>query len=129
VPPGGKEVSTKSGNVYTESHGTLVGTHYHKYCGSHRKGCSYRQFYGYSSQGTQSVSFFDANWAQLEYFVSSSETAFEMKMLTKFDAELLLGHISYKQKADIYNYSNDYDVEPKRCSSLKKSDTSERYIP
>lgn len=52
----------------------------------------------------------------MQYFVSSSETAFEVKMLIKFDAELLLGQISYKQKADIYNYSHSYEVEPKRCS-------------
>lgn len=52
----------------------------------------------------------------MQYFVSSSETAFEVKMLVKFDAKLLLGQISYKQKADIYNYSQSYEVEPKRCS-------------
>ena len=42
--------------------------------------------------------------ATLDFFVSTSETATEMSMLRKLDAELLLGHLSYKQKADIYNY-------------------------
>ena len=35
------------------------------------------------------------------YFISSSETAFKMKMLSKFDAEVLLGQISYKQVVDL----------------------------
>ena len=67
-----------------------VGTHYHKYCHNHKKGCSFRQYYGYHSEGDQSVIFYDTNWAQMQYFVSGSETAFEVKMLVKFDAELLL---------------------------------------
>ena len=102
--------------VFTESFGTVVGTHYHKYCHNHKKRCSFKQYYGYHSEGDQSVIFYGTNWAQMQYFVSSSETAFEVKMLVKFDAELLLGQISYKQKADIYNYSHSYEVEPKRCS-------------
>ena len=85
--------------VYTESFGTVVGTHYHKYyhkyCHNHKKGCSFRQYYGYHSKGNQSVIFYDTIWAQMQYFVSSSETAFEVKMLVKFDAKLLLGQISY----------------------------------
>ena len=47
----------------------------------------------------------------MQYLASSSETAFKVKMLVKFDAELLLGQISYKQKADICNYSHNYEVE------------------
>ena len=67
----------------------------------------------------------------MDYFICSSEIAFEMKMLSKIDAELLLGHIRYKQKADIYNYSNNYEVEPKKGSSLevqKHQQPDERYI-
>ena len=67
--------------IYTEAYGTIVGTHYHKYCQKFRKGCPFRQYYGYSSEGNQSVIFYDANWAQHKYFVSSSETAFELKGL------------------------------------------------
>lgn len=104
--------------VYTESFGTLTGTHYHKYCQSYSKGCSYRQHYGYHSEGSQSVQFYDDDWASLKYFISSSETAFEMSFLTKFDAEVLIGQMSYKQKADIYNYIHGYPVPPKKCSKL-----------
>jgi len=59
------------------------------------------QYYGYSSEGSQSITFHDPDWEKLDYFVSSSETAFELCMLRKFDAELLLGQMSYSQKAEI----------------------------
>ena len=108
--------------VYTESFGTLVGTHYHKYCQNCHKGCSFRQFYGYHSEGSQSVMIYDQDWASYTCFVSSSETAFEMKLLTRFDAELLLGQISYNQKADIYNCINGYAVAPKKCCAQEKED-------
>ena len=41
--------------------------------------------------------------------MSSQETAFELSMLEKYDAELLIGQVSYQQKADIYNYQNGFD--------------------
>ena len=34
--------------------------------------------------------------------ISSQETAFELNFPRKFDAELLIGQVSYSQKADIY---------------------------
>ena len=72
--------------------------------------------------------FYDTHWAQLECFVSTSETVFEAKMLSKFDAELLLGQMSYKQEADIYNYSNKYEVESKRCSAEELPKPRGRYV-
>ena len=117
--------------VYTKLFGTLLSTHYHKYFQNQQKGCSFRQYYRYHSHGDKSVAFYDTDWDQLDYFISSSETAIEMKMLSKFDVELLFGHISYKQKADIYNYSNSFEVEPKKCSSLeiqKHQQSDEMYI-
>ena len=52
---------------------------------------------------------FDQDWKQLPYFISSRETAFEMSMINQFDAELLLGQVSYSQRADIYNYPLGYE--------------------
>ena len=83
------------------------------------------QYYGYSSQGSQSVAYYDVDWMDHEYFVSTSEAAIEMNMLKKFDYELLLGQISYNQKAEIYNYSNGYPVHPKKCSTLKQHEMPE----
>jgi hypothetical protein len=107
--------------VYTESYGTVVGTHYHKVC---RRGCSFRQYYGYSSAGKSIIENapYDPDWKENKYFFSSRETAFELSMLKKFDVELLLGQLSYSQKAEIYNDYNGYPVQPKKCSTLEKDE-------
>ena len=56
----------------------------------------------------------------LPYFLSTQETGFELAMLKHFNVELLIGHISYLQKADIYNISNGYDTTKKQCSTIEK---------
>ena len=115
--------------IYTESWGTVVGTHYHKICQRFRKGCAYRQYYGYSTSGNAtSAPTYDSDWEGHNYFISSSETAFELCMLRKFDSELLLGQISYSQEAEIYNYSNGYPVQPKKCTTLTKEELPIRYV-
>ena len=48
---------------------------------------------------------YDTNWP---YFMSTQRTAFKLSMINKFDVELLIGQISYKQKSDIYNYVHGY---------------------
>ena len=104
--------------VYTETYGTVLGTHYIKLCSNH----SFTQHYGYYTYGNQSQTYYDCAWRAREYFLSTNETAFEMALLAKYDAELLLGQISYSHKADIYNYNNGYPVQPKACSTLDKDD-------
>ena len=94
-----------------------------------RKGCAFRQFYGYSSEGSQSVTFYDLDWETNNYFISSSKTAFKLQMLQKFDAELLLGQVSYSQKSEIYNYSNGYPVKPKKYTTLELPDRFDLYVP
>ena len=76
--------------------------HYRKFCSNFRKGCSFTQDYGYSTDGNHD---YDLNWSMHQYFVCTSKTAFEMNLLIKYDAKVLLGQklISYSQKADIYN--------------------------
>ena len=113
--------------VYTESWGTIVGTQYHKYCQHFRNGCTYRQYYGYSTYGTSTPTY-DSDWDKYDYIVSTSETAFELKMLKKFDGELLLGQMSYSQKAEIYNYHNGYPVLPKLCTTLTDEELPKRYV-
>lgn len=83
--------------VYTESQGTVLGSHFAKFCQNYRKGCSYNQHYGYYSMGTKSISYYDVDWDKRPYLVSTSQTAFELKLLKRFDFELLIGEISYKQ--------------------------------
>ena len=106
-------------SLYTEALGTVPATHYHKYCHNYRKGCNIVQFYGYHREKDQRLCY--DNWMSLPYFLSSQETGFELEMLRRFDVELLVGQISYQQKADIYNISNGYDTTKKYCSTTKKA--------
>ena len=105
-------------SLYTSTLGTVPATHYHKYCHNYRKGCNVVQFYGYQRERDQRLHY--DNWMSLRYFLSSQETGFELQMLQRFDAELLVGQISYQQKADIYNISNGYDATKKHCSTTKE---------
>jgi Zn finger protein HypA/HybF involved in hydrogenase expression len=107
--------------IYTESEGTLLGSHYHKFCQNYRKGCSFTQYYGYCTTGEKSVTTYEKDCDQLPYFISTSQTAFETELLKKFDVELLIGELSYQQKSNIYNYFNGYDNTVKQCSSVKRS--------
>lgn len=108
--------------AYTETWGTVICTHYHKFCRSFRKGCNFKQYYGYYSSDKKNVHYYDEEWSSNWFFISSNETAFELSMLRKFDAELLLGQMSYSQHAEIYNYCNSYPVQPKKCSTLEKDE-------
>ena len=38
-------------------------------------------------------------WDALPYLILSQETGFEMKLLKRFDVELMIGQILYQQKA------------------------------
>ena len=83
------------------------------------------EFYGYSKEGDKPGVLYDADWTSHTYFLSSQETGFEVSMLRKFDAELLIGNVSYKQKAEIYNVFNGYDLAKKEISQCKKPDEEE----
>ena len=76
------------------------------------------QYYGYHKHG-DGVTRYDDKWMDLPFFVSSQETSFEMSLLKKMDYELLIAHIAYKQRADIYNLTYGYDNTSKQCSSLQ----------
>ena len=93
--------------LYSNSRGTLKGTHFRKMCKSVE--CSFVQHYGHYSTGDDSI-LFDEDWRDHEWFLSTRETAFEMSLLKNFDAELLIGQISYHQKADIYNYQHEVEL-------------------
>ena len=57
----------------------------------------------------ESAVFHNENWGEMEYFLSTRETAFEMSVLKQFDIEILIGQLSYKQRSDIYNIKHGYD--------------------
>lgn len=62
------------------------------------------------------------------YFVSTNMTVFQTRMLKHLTAELLLGQLSYKQKAEIYNYSHGYHLGLKKDGkfALPSSDLETR---
>lgn len=88
--------------LYDDQHGTLVATHYVKYCKSSR--CSFQQYYSFHTLGIVGEVRYNENWETLPIFMSSRETAFTMEMMKRLDKEILIGQLSYKQRADIYNY-------------------------
>lgn len=93
--------------VYDDNMGSIPGTHFHKYCTN--RGCGFTQYYGYyTTGGVSSEVLFNSNWESLQYFVSSRETVFSMKLLRRFDSQVLLGQMSFKQCAEVYNYLHDY---------------------
>ena len=100
--------------VYTNNFGGVNGTHFRKYCQNNTKGCSFTQHYGYYTTGSNSILVYDKNCLELPYFLSTNMTAFATGMLTTLSAEILLGQMSYRQKADIYNYIHGYDAATKK---------------
>ena len=86
--------------IYDDTTGTIPGSHFHKYC--RNQSCSFVQYYGYYSQNSK-VSY-NQGWIDLPYFVSSRETVFSIELLKQMDAEILIGEVSFQQRADIYNY-------------------------
>lgn len=83
--------------LYTESYGTLPAIHYRKYCANSKQGCNVVQHFGYHTKGRPSKLYYDIDWEELQYIISSQETAFEISLLQKYDFELLIGQVSYKQ--------------------------------
>jgi len=93
--------------IYDDYLGSMPALHYTRYC--RRKGCSLQQHYGYYTQGDSSEVTYNDNALSLPYFMCSRETAFSMKLLHKLDMECLIGQISYKQSAEIYNSWHGYE--------------------
>lgn len=97
--------------IYDDNIGTMPGSHFHKYCTN--QACGLTQYYGYyTTGGLSSQVIFDPNWESLPYFVSSRESVFSMDALKRFSGEILLGQLSFKQCADVYNFLHKYTQQP-----------------
>ena len=90
--------------IYDSKYGTIPGAHFHKFCP--KRTCSFIQYYGYYTTEGQVV--FNPDWSLLPYFISSRDTGFSTDIMKQLDANILIGHISFKQQADIYNYMHGY---------------------
>ena len=71
-----------------------------------------------TTEGLSSQVTFDLEWESLPYFVSSRESVFSMDMLSRFNAEIILGQLSFKQCADVYNFVQKYTQPPCTARSI-----------
>ena len=93
--------------IYDDIMGSLPGSHFYKYCTNPSCGCV--QYYGYYTTGGSSATvLYNVDWESLPYFVSSRETVFSMKLLRRFNAEILIGQQSFLQCSDMYNFLHKY---------------------
>jgi len=90
-------------------YGSLPALHYSRFC--RKKGCSLQQHYGYYTRGDSKEVRYNNDALQLPYFMCSRETAFSLEILKRFDMESLIGQISYKQSAEIYNSYHGYELD------------------
>lgn len=99
--------------VYTDDKNTVDSTHYRKICKKFRSGCPFVQHYGHYCMGGCNI-YYDEDWESLPFFMSTRETAIQMSLLQQLDAEILIGQLSYKQRAEIYNYKHGFDKATKK---------------
>jgi len=95
--------------LYDSLYGSLPAIHYTRYC--RKKNCSFNQHYGYYTRSDCSEATYNNDAQQLPYFMCSRETAFSTEILRKFDIECLIGQISYKQAAEIFNCYHGYECD------------------
>ena len=88
--------------IYDARMGTIPGAHFHKIC--QNLTCGAVQYYDYYTAGGHVV--FNSGWESLQYFSSSRDTFFSLDILQQADAHVLIGQLSFKQQAEIYNYSH-----------------------
>lgn len=90
--------------IYDIKFGSIPGSHYYKTCSN--KLCTLTQYYGYYTTGREkSQVIYNINWGTHPYLVSSSLTAFSISMLKRMDSEVVIGQLSYKQIAEIFNHT------------------------
>ena len=72
---------------------------------------------------------YDDDWKSMAYFIATRETGFEMQLLENFDVELLIGQVSYKQRADIYNCCHKYEYVEREDPLVSRYDMIVTFIP
>ena len=90
--------------MYDDVKGTFLASKISKIC-CNRK-CQFTQHYGYHTVANEK--FFDEDWCTNEFMVSTLKTAFSMDFLKKLEIEILIGKMSFKEKAEIYNAVHRY---------------------
>ena len=97
--------------IYDNNMCMIPGSHFHKYCTNPACGLTQYNRY-YTTGGLSSKDIFDLEWESLPYFVSSRESVFSMDVRRQFNTEIILGQLSFKQCADVYNFGHKYAQPP-----------------
>ena len=100
--------------VYYTEHRTYLGLRMTKVC---RK-CKIYEHYGYCTEKSQR--FYDAEFLDFEFFLSSEETAFEMSLLQQYAALLVVGALPFSTFAEAYNRQFNYYIEEKTPFKRKR---------
>ncbi|KAI9348545.1 hypothetical protein BDR26DRAFT_703311 [Obelidium mucronatum] len=101
--------------VYTNE-GTLIGLEYYYRC--RIRNCSTRTYYSFYSPRTGTGiqgRYINLFAMEQPFFVSSRNTAFQISLLRRFDAALLLSSNNFHNFAAQYNYENNY-IDSFKCS-------------
>lgn len=109
--------------VYDEVKGTFLASKISKICLN--KDCQCTQHYGYYTVGDDK--FYDEDWYDNEYFLSTSRTAFSIDLLRKLEIEIVISKMSFKEKAEIYNAVNGFQPEVANSSEFNSRNGS-RYV-
>ena len=101
--------------VYDFSSGTSIGRRFVKACRkcSITESCTY-----YSENGKRFYDFTQDN--EISIFQSTEDTAFTTKTLEFYNHELVIGHMSFLTKANIYNAMFDYTYSEGRPLKKKR---------
>ena len=111
--------------VYDHAKGTFIASKIPKVC-CNRK-CQLTQRYGYYTVGNDK--FYDENWDSNEFLLSTSRTAFTLSLLQKFEYEILIAKMSFKEKVDIYNSVHGYVCKSAAVPGKEDSgNRSSRYV-
>lgn len=111
--------------VYDDVKGTFIASKIPKVC-CNRK-CQLTQHYGYYSVGNDK--FYDEDWDTNEFLLSTARTAFSISLLKKFEYEILIAKMSFKEKAEIYNSVHGYVCKSAAVPGHEESGSrSSRYV-
>ena len=84
--------------VYDERKGIFLASKIPKVCSN--KKCQFTQHYRYYTVSNDK--FFEDDWANKEFLLSTAKTAFTIDLLKKLEIEIVHAKMSFKEKAWIY---------------------------
>ena len=62
-----------------------------------------------------------------DFFLSTQQTAFSMRLIKNFDTEFLIGQISYNQKTNIYNTIHRYNGKLMKTRSAANEENRPKF--